>query len=114
MNNPSDGLTKNKFVDKFLNILPDNPVTHSLYMYWLTAIIFLGLLGFSVMSWREVMFSFNGMALFRSIFMTAISISVLFGLKQVRLAYHTTKELMSQPKQEMKVESFNEMIEGFK
>jgi len=111
---PADMFTKNKFIDWCLKIVPEDPVTQTLYMYCLTTIVFVGLTGFSIMSWMETFSSFAFSTMFSALFMTAISLMSLFGLKQTRMAYMINKEMRSQPQQEMKVESFDEMIEGFK
>ena len=119
--NPN-ALTRNKFVDKLLKIVPENPISQSQYIYYLSAIIFLGLFGFAITSWVELFRFFSFQTMFRGVFMTAISLMSLYGLKSARNAYHTVRELYkSIPNQDeintiakMNVESTEEMLEAFK
>ena len=120
MSDPTAMFTKNKFVNKMMSVIPEDPVTQSLYMYCLTWVAFAGLLGFSITSWINTIFGFTFTMLFTSLFMTAMALISMFGLKQSRIAYHLNKEMysqvrMEQSEQEKKVEdSFEEMLEGFK
>lgn len=115
MNNPSDVFTKNKFIDKLLSIIPEDPLTQTQYLYYLTVIVFFGLIGFAVATWYEVFVHFSFTTFFRGIFMTAIAFLSLFGVKQTRQAYTVTKSMMSAVKKEEpdEIESVDEMIKEF-
>ena len=111
--------THNKLVDKMLSIIPDHPVTQTRYMYYLSIIVFIGLIGYAASSWYEVVTNFNFGTFFRSIFMTAIALMVTFGLKQSRSAFLMTREAYKIQEQSgkvepMKVESKEDMLKGFK
>ena len=112
--NPADMFTKNKFIDKMLKIIPENPVYQSQYIYYLTIIVFFGLAGFAVATWIGVVTMFTWTALFRGVFMSAISLLSLYGLKQSRASFHTIRAMYGKTqKQELKVESLDEMIAEF-
>ena len=82
--NKTDGLIKNGFVDWCLKIVPDDPIMQSLYVYCLSVIVFVGLMGFSIASWVQTFTNFAFTTMFRALFMTAISMLSLYGLKQTR------------------------------
>ena len=109
--------TQNKFVDKMMKIVPENPVSQAHYIYLLTFVVFFGLLGFSIASWVELFKVFTFTTMFRGLFMTAITVLSLFGLKQTRNVYLTTRKMFGvkgELKEEPKEESVDEMMEGFK
>lgn len=117
--NPTDALTNNKFIDKMLKIVPDNPVYQSQYIYYLTLIIFFGLLGYTIAIFVELFNVFAFRSLFQGIFMAAISLLSLFGLKQSRKNYVLTKSLFNKkenvkPMKEDDIESVEEMLLAFK
>ena len=117
MTDPTQQFTKNKFVDKAMSWIPQDPLTQSLYMYSLTAVVFIGLLGYAIASWWGFFTSpFSFKPLFSSLFMTAIAFLSVVGLKQTRDSYHMIKMMYanSKPKDDFKVESTSEMLNGFK
>lgn len=107
-------LTKNSFVDKMLKLIPEDPLTQAHYMYLLTLIVFLGLLGYGAVSWYQFVTTLNVKMLFSGLFMTAVALISAFGLKQTRNNYKMIKQIYSQPKQEMKIESVDDMLKAFK
>ena len=116
--NPTEVITRSKALDKLLRILPDDPVLKAQYMYYLSIIIFIGLLGFSIATWYVVFVKFDFVIMFRGVFMTAISLMSLFSVKALREAFLTLRSVYSnmnnQPKQEIKLESVDEMMDEFK
>ena len=113
MSDINEAFTRNKFVDKLMSIIPQEPIIQSQYMYALTCIVFFGLLGYGLTSWYSFFTLFQIKYLFSGLFMTAIAFISFIGLKQVRDNYLMLKSLYSQPKQEDKVESKDEMLEEF-
>lgn len=115
MSSPTDTFTKNKFIDKVMKWIPEDPLTQSKFMYYLTCVVFLGLLGYGLNAWYNFFaHSFQLSYLFSGLFMIAIALISSFGLKQTRSNYILVKQMYSMPKQEMKVESIGEMKEEFK
>ena len=91
--NPADALTQNKFVDKLLKIVPENPLAQTSYLYYLSTIVFFGLFGFSIATWVQLFNHFDWTTLFRGVFMTAISLLSLFGVKQTRATYIMVRQM---------------------
>ena len=114
MSDINKSFTGNPFVTKMMSYIPDDPLTQSLYMYILTSFVFLGLLGYAVAAWWQVWVVFSFKSLFSGIFMLAIALISLFGLKQTRNSYIMTKRIYASPQKELKVESVKEMMDGFK
>ena len=116
MIDPTQQFTRNKFVDKMMSWIPQDPLTQSLYMYSLTAIVFLGLMGYAISSWYVFFTSpFSFKPLFSSLFMTAIALISVVGLKQTRDSYHMIKMMYGNKpvEQELKLESKEEMLKAF-
>ena len=114
MSNINEAFTKNSFIDRVMKWIPEDPLTQSKFIYYLTCIVFFGLLGYGVNSWYSFFtHSFQLSYLFSGFFMTAISLISLFGLKQTRQSYLTMKAIYSTPKQEVKVETIDEMKSEF-
>ena len=114
MTDPTQQFTKNKFVDKMMGWIPQDPLTQSLYMYILTTIVFLGLLGYAIASWWGFFTTpFQFKPLFSSLFMTAIALMSVVGLKQTRDSYHMIKMMYSNKQPELKIESKDEMLKAF-
>lgn len=106
--------TRNKFVDKMMGWIPQDPRTQSLYMYSLTAIVFIGLLGYAMASWWSLFtnpFSFR--ILSTCVFMTAIALLSVVGVKQTRDSYHMIKLMYANHKPEIQVESKDAMLNSF-
>lgn len=101
------------FMEKLTKLVPDEPKLQSQYVYYLTTIVFCGLLGFAVSAWIVVFTHFDWRTLFQAIFMSAISMLSLFGVKQTRANYLMIKQIYSSGKPELKVESEEEMLKGF-
>src|SRR5512135_904718 len=119
MGSPADAFTKNSFIDKCMKVIPEDPLTQTHYMYLLTAIVFFGLLGYAASSWWVFAHTLKLTTFFSSLFMTAIAIMSVFGLKQTRTAYLATKMAYGfRPKNVApvpdKIESVEEMQGMFK
>lgn len=113
MANPTDIYTRNKFVDKMMSWIPQDPLTQSLYMYSLTAIVFFGLMGYAITSWWNLITHFKLSILFSSLFMTAIALISVVGLKQTRDSYHMIKLMYKQQNVPIQVETKDKMLEAF-
>ena len=105
--------TRNPFVEKCMSYIPDDPLTQAHYMYILTSFVFLGLLGYALSAWWQVIVAFSFKSLFSGVFMLAIAIMSLFGLKQTRNSYIMTKRIYAAPRQELKIETIDEMKKEF-
>ena len=108
MNNPTDAFTKNSWVDKCMKMIPDDPLLQSRYMYYLTVIVFTGLMGFAIATWYSFFTTWGIRNLFSGLFMSAIGLMSLFGLKQTRAIYKATKYAY-QNKPKNKIESIEDM-----
>jgi hypothetical protein len=114
MTDPTQAFTKNQFVDKMMSWIPQDPLTQSAYMYSLTTIVFLGLLGYAGASWWTLFANpFQAKVLFSSLFMTAIAMISVVGVKQTRDSYHMIKMMYANQQPEIKLESKEEMEKGF-
>ena len=100
---------RNKILDKCMSAIPQDPITQSQYMYYLTMVLFLGLLGFTLSS----VYGFYVMPTFKSfftiVFMFAATAMTLFSLKSTRAAYLMALEFLGK-KEEPKEESVDTMI----
>ena len=107
--------TGNFLLDRFLAIVPDDPLQQAKYMYYLSSIVFIGILGYTVVSWAGLLAVFEPKGLFQSIFMSAICLITLFGLKQARTSYHTTKSYFENMEQQKKepLPSVKDMMASF-
>jgi hypothetical protein len=79
--------------------------------------VFIGLLGFSVSTFVEVFRQFSFSLLFRGIFMLAITLLSLVGLRSTKQSYEMTRDMYSgnkELKQELQIESVDEMMKEFK
>ena len=114
MSNPTSQFIKNGLVDKMLSWIPDDPLTQSQYLYYLSGIIFLGLLVYALTSWYNLFTQFALKTLFAAMFMSAICLMTTFGFKSTRANYLAVKAMMSQKPQDVKIESVDDMLEGFK
>lgn len=104
------------WIDLLLRIVPKDPVMQAGYIYGLTWIIFIGLMGFSISTFVEVFRHFSFTLLFRGIFMAAITLLSLTGLKSTKQSYEMTREMYSnkgEVKQELQIESVDEMMKEF-
>lgn len=108
--------TKNPFIDRCLKIIPDDPLTQSQYMYYLTVVVFLGLAGYAITSWYTFFTTWKMSSFFSGMFMIAIALLSSFGLKQTRSNYLMVKEAVKQLKidKEPKIESPEDMLKSFK
>lgn len=109
-------MTKNKWVDYWMGLIPEDPVTQTKFVYSLSAIVFLGLLGYTIATWYDAVVNFAFTTFFRGMFMSAICLLTLIGLKQTRNAYHITKSMYGNPIPQdntMKIESITDMMEEF-
>ena len=104
-----------KFMDTMLKIVPDEPIMQSRYIYYLTAMVFFGLLSFSVATWWAVFTTFSFQTLGQAVFMSAISLLSMVGLKQSRAGFLMTKEMVNNTKYRDRptAETAKEMLEGF-
>ena len=116
MTSPTDAFTRNSFIDKVMSFIPEDPLTQAKFMYYLTCIVFLGLLGYGLTSWYSFFTIFSLKPLFSALFMTAIALMSLLGLKQTRINYIMIRDAMEQFKKELepKIESKEEMLKSFK
>lgn len=118
MSGINEVLTNNSFIDKCMKLIPEDPLTQSKFIYSLTWVVFLGLLGYGLNAWYNFFaHSFQLSYLFSGLFMVAIALISAAGLKQTRQGYLTMKKIYSRPvkKQEpIKVESLEEMKSIFK
>lgn len=113
MNNPTDAFTKNSFVDKMMKLIPDDPLVQAQYMYFLTLFVFVGLLGYALTAWFYVVTAFSFKQFFSGIFMTAISLISLFGLKQTRNSYKLMKMMYAQKQPETEsIEQMQKIFQG--
>lgn len=116
--NVTEAFTKNSFVDKITRMIPEDPVTQTQYIYYLTVFVFFGLLGYAGVSWYTFFTTFKLSSFFSGIFMLAVALISAFGLKQTRTAYQTTKAIYSQTPKNVKIEdtieSPDKMKEMFK
>lgn len=110
MNNPTDAFTRNKFVDKCMSYIPDDPLIQAKYIYFLSAFVFLGLLGYGITAWYNYLSTLMLNYLFSGIFMTAIAFISAFGLKQTRNSYLAILEMKKMTKP---IESVEEMQKIF-
>ena len=104
------------WIDLLLKIVPKDPVMQSGYIYGLSWIVFIGLLGFSVSTFVEVFRQFSFSLLFRGIFMAAITLLSLAGLRSTKQSYEMTRDMYSgkeEVKQELQIESVDEMMKEF-
>ncbi len=109
-----DTISGNKLVNKFLDLFPNDPLTQTKFVYYLTVIIWVGLGGYAVTSWITVFTAFTWGSLFQSIFMSAIALTVTLGLKQSRNTYLMIKATMGKNASPPDIESKEEMLEAFK
>lgn len=113
MNDPNAAFTQNTFVDKLMKLIPEDPLSQAQYIYFLTVFVFLGLLGYGVMSWFTFFTTWSFASGFQGVFMTAIALISLFGLKQTRNAYHMMKKVYSNKDTGVQVESVDAMLNQF-
>ena len=117
MKSTAEGFTKNKFVDKCVELfIPNDPLRQSQYMYYLSIVVFVGVMGYAISSWFEVFAAFEFTKLFRSIFMTAIALMVTFSLRSAKAAYDMIKKMTKgQPPHQapLKLESKEDMLKAF-
>ena len=99
----------NPFFKHLTKLVPDDPLNQTQYIW----MVFLGLLGYAGMTWYTVVYQFAWSTFFQAVFMTAIAMLSLAGLKQTGNAYYMMKEMMGKPKEEIKLEDTQEMLEGF-
>lgn len=113
--NPNQFFTGNKFVNKVMSWIPEDPLTQSKFIYYLTITVFVGLMGYALATWYAVIFYFAWKNLFQGLFMTAIAILSLFGLKQTRKQYYMLKNMYTQQNNiKLEVESPDKMMGAFK
>lgn len=106
--NIEKNLKGNPFINFCMRKIPDDPHTQSLYVYILTWVVFIGLLGYGVISWYSFFLAGGGLKnLFSALFMTAIGLISLFGLKQTRNQYLIVKQMKENPQP---IQSFEEMM----
>lgn len=110
----NDAFVNNSFVGKIMTWIPEDPLTQAKFTYYLTMIVFLGLLGFGLTSWYQFFISWQIKAFFSGLFMTAVSILSLFGVKQTRVMYLATKAVYKNQKAQPKIETTEEMLNSFK
>ena len=113
MSDINEAFTKNSFVDKVMKWIPEDPLTQSKFIYYLTCIVFFGLLGYGINAWYNFFAHSSLSSFFSGCFMVAIAIISLFGLKQTRQSYLVMKKMYSQPKIEVKVDTLDEMKKEF-
>jgi hypothetical protein len=114
MSNPTEAFTRNSFVEKVMKWIPDDALTQSKFIYYLTIVVFLGLIGYGVTAWYNFFFhSFQLSYLFSGLFMTAIGFISLFGLKQTRNSYFALKEAYSQPVNIINLDNIKDMKKEF-
>lgn len=106
------------FLDKLLKIVPDKPLLQTRYIYYLSLMVFCGLIFYAGSIWYSVFTAFRFQILFQGIFMLAIALLSLFGVKQTRNAYLMVKQLSGTTNEIketaiQKVESVEEMMDGF-
>lgn len=110
----NDAFTKNSFVERIMKWIPEDQLTQSKFIYYLTCIVFFGLLGYGLNAWYNFFaHDFQLSSFFSGLFMTAVALISLFGLKQVRQQYYLLKQVYAQPKEEIKVESIEDMKKEF-
>jgi hypothetical protein len=112
-------MNKNPIVDKMLSIIPSDPVTQTLYIYTLSWVLFIGLLGYSLATWYGVIMAFNIKSLFSGLFMSAVTLMSLIGLKQARGSYLSiksfyTKQSEAPQSKEQLEEETKKLMESFK
>lgn len=112
-NQVTDQFTRNPFVEKCMSYIPDDPVTQTQYLYFLTCFVFFGLMGYALAAWYNLFSSFTWTGLFTGIFMTAIGLISLFGLKQTRNSYLYSKEMYGNKPQDKKLDSIDDMLKEF-
>lgn len=110
--NPTDSFTRNKFVEKVMRWIPDDPLTQAEYLYVLTAVVFFGIIGYAFVAWYNFFASLHLTSFFSAVFMTAIGLMTLLGLKQTRSSYHMIKEMKAN--QNKPVPTMEDMLKGFK
>lgn len=102
------------FFDKLFKLVPDDPLIQSRYVYYLTIVIFTGLLGYATVTWYTFFTSFKLNSLFSGLFMSAIALISIFGLKQTRAVYNTTKiAYANKESNNTPLESPDEMLKQF-
>lgn len=106
--------TKNPFIDRCMKLIPDDPVIQAQYMYYLTFVVFIGLIGYAVTSWYVFFTTWKVSSFFSGLFMLAIGLLSSFGLKQTRTNYVMIKQAVNQLDTEPKLESPEEMLKTFK
>ena len=114
MTDPTQAFTKNSFVDKCMKLIPEDALVQSQYMYYLTLFVFLGLLGYACVSWYNFFVAFSLKAMFSGIFMLAVALMSLFGLKQTRNMYIGTKQLYEMKNKQIDNTSLQDMYDSFK
>lgn len=106
--NITEAFTRNKFVDKVMGWIPDDPLIQAQYIYYLTLVVFLGLIGYGLTAWYSFITLFKLSSMFSALFMTAIGLISLFGLKQARNNYYLMKEMVKKSKEP--IESVETML----
>ena len=112
--NPMDDMARNKFVDKVMSFLPDDPLTQTKFIYYLYILIICGLSGYAIVSWYTTFTLFNLKTLFSSVFMTAIALMTILGFKQTRNNYLMMKEMYKQKQNQEPLPSVEDMMKVFK
>lgn len=103
-------------IDKILKLVPKEPKAAAQYMYYLTLILFFGLIGYAAFAWYGFFTTWNLGSMFQGLFMLAGSLLTLTAVKQTKMSYDMMKVAYSQPKpqQEVKLESVDDMMGDFK
>lgn len=113
MSDVNTAFTRNSFVDKVMKWIPDDPLTQSKFIYYLTCIVFFGLIGYGLNAWYNFFAHGSLSYFFSGCFMIAIGLISFFGLKQTRQSYITLKQIYAQPKEEIKIDIVDDMKKEF-